>query len=107
MPLEGHELNELESSEHSYETPASESEYLNVALVLVEVLLGSEVMVGVGGTIDHEKDVAVLVAEVDAASTLKVWLPWASEEYEIGVGHVVKVDVSSAHLNVTPDCKSL
>jgi len=54
MPLVEQELNELESREHSYETPASESEYLNVAAVLVEVLLGSEVMVGVGGTMDHE-----------------------------------------------------
>ena len=39
---------------------------------------------------------------MDIASTLKVWLPWVREEYEIGLEHVVNVEVSSAHLYVTP-----
>ncbi len=38
---------------------------------------GSEVMVGVGGTIAHEYEVAELVEVPETASTLKVWLPWA------------------------------
>jgi len=80
MPPGGQELKELESSEHWKLTPDKVSEYLRLAEALVDGFVGSVVMAGVGGTIDQVYEVAELVAEPDMASTLKVWLPPASEE---------------------------
>jgi hypothetical protein len=53
-PLEAQELKLAPSSEQRNDTPASVSEYLKLAEVAVVGLDGSEVMVGVGGTMAHE-----------------------------------------------------
>jgi len=52
-PLEAHELKLAPLSEQRNDTPARVSEYLKLAEVAVVGLAGSEVMVGVGGTMDH------------------------------------------------------